>query len=50
MPKGFFRHLALILSSDVRALGGARGLEAVYQRMRSEMIMTMRLAGEASIL
>jgi L-lactate oxidase len=31
------------------ALGGAQGVEAVYQRLRLELIMTMRLAGTASI-
>ena len=31
------------------ALGGGLGVEAVYQRLRAELIMTMRLAGVASI-
>lgn len=31
------------------ALGGAQGVEAVYQRLRLELTMTMRLAGVSSI-
>lgn len=31
------------------ALGGAQGVEAVYQRLRLELVMTMRLAGAAAV-
>ncbi|WP_170149670.1 alpha-hydroxy acid oxidase [Rhodoplanes roseus] len=31
------------------ALGGAQGVEAVFQRLRAELVMTMQLAGVASV-
>lgn len=31
------------------ALGGAQGVEAVFQRLKAELVMTMQLAGTASV-